>query len=72
MPQRISPVTVGSTIASKVCFTEPVSFFMVRQVVEQGKWQSINMITHTVVTHVQPFAANISAIAPLPASVRVL
>ena len=68
-----SPVTVGMTIAAAVHFHEPVSFFMVRHDVEHGKWQSMNTITHSAVTHVQPFRPRISAsIAVSPASVSVL
>ena len=73
MPQSRSPVTVGIAIAASVHFHEPVSFFMVRQEVEQGKWQSMNTITHSAVTYVQPFRPRISAsIAVSPASVSVL
>lgn len=35
--QRDTPTTVGNRIAKPIHLQEPVSFFMVRQVVEQGQ-----------------------------------
>ena len=49
------PATVGISIDRRVYFKLPVSFFIVRQVVEQGKWQTVIIIIHTAVTAVQPF-----------------
>lgn len=49
------PVTVGIANASAVHFTLCVSFLIVMHVVPHGQCMSENSITHTAVTHVQPW-----------------
>lgn len=51
-------MTVGSRNAAIVQRRLPVSFFMVRQVVEQGQWNRENTAMHSAVLTVQPWAAN--------------
>ena len=54
------PASVGMHHAASVHFQLPVSLRMVRQVVEQGKWNSRNSSIQSAVTGVQPFAVKIS------------
>ena len=56
--QSKNPNRVGMIMARAVHFKLPVSFFMVRQVVEQGQWkrQKINM--HRAVFKVQPLSVS--------------
>ena len=53
--QRIIPIIVGISIAAKVHFKLPVSFFTVSTVVAQGQWKSEKIITQRAVDTVQPF-----------------
>ena len=57
------PTRVGIMNAAKVHFRLPVSFFMVRSVVEQGQWKRENSIVFTAVKTVQPFSKNSSFIS---------
>ena len=59
MKHKIIPIIVGSKIENKVHFKLPVSFFIVRHVVEQGKWHNEKTKTHIAVVMVQPLATNI-------------
>lgn len=52
------PMNVGRTKESTVHFKLPVSFLIVRQVVEQGQWKRQNSIVETAVTQVQPLFVN--------------
>ena len=52
----ITPINVGSNIEVNVHFRLPVSFFIVRQVVDQGKCNTVIIIIQTAVVIVQPFA----------------
>ncbi len=52
----ITPINVGSNIDVSVHLRLPVSFFIVRQVVEQGKCNTVITIIQTAVVTVQPFA----------------
>jgi hypothetical protein len=54
-----TPKAVGRITAAAVHFRLPVSFFMVRQVVEQGKWKRIKIMVQRAVTHVQPLSVRI-------------
>ena len=47
---------MGRRIATAVHFQLPVSFFMVRQVVEQGQWNRQKTIMHSAVFQVHPWA----------------
>ena len=49
------PRMVGIRIAAAVHFRLPVSFLMVRQVVEQGQWKRQKIIMHRAVFQVQPW-----------------
>ena len=53
------PINVGNRIETMVHFQLLVSFFIVKQVVEQGKWHSVKMITHMAVVIVQPLLTKI-------------
>lgn len=53
------PITVGIAAARAVYFILPVSFFIVRSVVEQGQWKSEKIITFTAVNIVQPLVSKI-------------
>lgn len=57
------PHTVGSIKLRKVHLLLPVSFFIERRVVVQGKCNTVNIITLIAVRRVQPFATKISPIA---------
>ena len=59
-PHSKMPASVGMHHAASVHFQLPVSLRMVRQVVEQGKWNSRNSSIQSAVTGVQPFAVKIS------------
>lgn len=50
-----TPTAVGMAAAAAVHLRLPVSFFIVRSVVEHGQWQSEKSIMLTAVVHVQPF-----------------
>ena len=52
---KIIPQTVGSKNAKQAHFHPPASFLIVRSVVPQGKWRSVNIITFIPVKSVQPF-----------------
>lgn len=52
---RVTPNKVGKIIPISIHFVLPVSFRMVKQVVEHGQWKRENRIKHTAVTDVQPF-----------------
>lgn len=52
------PTSVGINIAKNVHFQLPVSFFIVRHVVEHGQCINENIIVHNAVTYVQPFSTN--------------
>lgn len=52
--QRRKPSAVGRRMAAAVHFRLPVSFLIVRQVVEQGQWKRQKIIMHTAVLKVQP------------------
>ena len=54
----MSPHTVGMIAAAAVHFQLPLSFFIVRQVVEQGQCIRENTITHRAVTQVQPLSTS--------------
>lgn len=60
--QSVIPKSVGITNASAAHFIPPVSFLIVRSVVEQGKCIRVKIITQSAVTGVQPFAVNSSNI----------
>ncbi len=51
------PIIVGIMNESMVHFRLPVSFFMVKQVVPQGKCMIEKIITHNAVLYVHPFAS---------------
>ena len=59
----VIPTMVGAIKATKVHLTLPVSFFMVRRVVEQGQWNSENSMVFTAVNMVQPFSTKSSFIS---------
>ena len=61
--QRTIPQTVGIRKPIAVHFQLPVSFFIVSNVVAQGKWNTVNSITLIAVSIVQPFCLKISPIA---------
>ena len=65
------PATVGITNPSAAQRQPPASFFMVRSEVEQGKCINVKTITHSAVTHVQPFAVKSSAICAGASSDRL-
>ena len=54
----IIPTTVGSIMDSNVHFMLPVSFFMVRHVVEQGQCASENIIIFIAVSQLHPLLTN--------------
>jgi hypothetical protein len=56
--QRKTPKTVGSRNPTAVHFRLPVSFFMVRQVVEQGQWKRQKISMHRAVFQVHPLAVS--------------
>ena len=51
---RATPSAVGSRADNAVHLKLPVSFFIVRRVVEQGQWHRENSMTHRAVIAVQP------------------
>ena len=51
------PSNVGIITETAVHFQDPVSFFMVQTVVEQGQWNRQKIIIQTAVRGVQPWAA---------------
>ena len=51
----MTPIMVGSRKAMMVHLALPVSFFMVRQVVEQGQWNREKMAMQTAVFTVHPW-----------------
>lgn len=53
------PQTVGSKNDKIAHFQLPVSFFIVRSVVLQGKCNNVKIITLIAVSKVQPFSTNI-------------
>lgn len=55
---RITPVIVGKKNASAVHFKLFVSFFIVQQVVAQGKCNKEKSIVQTAVNQVQPLLIN--------------
>lgn len=57
--QTAIPHKVGIAKEANVHFQLPVSFFIVRRVVLQGKCKSVNSITLTAVSIVQPFCSRI-------------
>ena len=57
------PKMVGINSAAKVHFMLPVSFFMVKSVVEQGQWKREKRIVFMAVRVVQPFAKKSSFIS---------
>ena len=54
------PRRVGRAAETAVHFQEPVSFFMVKRVVEQGQWNRQNRTMETAVCQVHPLAARSS------------
>lgn len=56
--QKPKPITVGIKIATITHLHFPVSFLMVKQVVEQGQCIKIKITTQTAVKRVQPLATN--------------
>ena len=60
--QRIIPQMVGRRKERNVYFMLPVSFFMVSNVVVQGKCNKVIIITLIAVNNVQPFWTKISPI----------
>lgn len=54
--QNSIPVTVGIRKAAAIHLTPPVSFRIVRSVVEHGQCMRENSIVQTAVTHVQPLS----------------
>ena len=56
------PQTVGSKKLIKLHFQLPVSFFIVNNVVAQGKCKTVNNITFIALNIVHPFCLNISPI----------
>ena len=56
--QHINPMKVGIKMETIVHFKLLVSFFIVRQVVEQGQWIKEKVITHKAVIIVQLLAKN--------------
>ena len=53
--QIIKPAAVGRSAESTVHFKLPVSFFMLKRVVEQGQWKSAKIKKHNAVSIPQPF-----------------
>lgn len=56
--QHIIPHTVGNTTETAAHFRLPVSFFMVKHVVEHGQCIRENSTVQIAVVIVQPFATN--------------
>ena len=56
------PQTVGNRNPKAIHFQLPVSFFIVNNVVVQGKCKSVNIITLIAVRSVQPFSTKICPI----------
>lgn len=54
--QRTMPIAVGNAKATAAHFQLPVSFRMVKSVVEHGQWKMENNNVHSAVVPVQPFA----------------
>ncbi len=52
------PQRVGIAMDNNVHFQLPVSFLMVRQVVEQGKCMTVMIIIHIAVVAVHPFCVS--------------
>ena len=55
---KIIPVSIGNSIEYNTHLILPVSFFIVRQVVEQGKWNRVIISILTAVKIVQLFWSN--------------
>lgn len=70
--QMIIPVTVGSAAARAVHFKLPVSFLMVRSVVEQGQCIREKSIVLMAVIQVQPLLTKSSLICERLSSSRML
>ena len=68
----IIPVTVGSAAARAVHFKLPVSFLMVRSVVEQGQCIREKSIVLMAVIQVQPLLTKSSLICERLSSSRML
>ena len=49
------PITLGNRKATAVHLRLPVSFFMVRQVVEQGQWKREKIAMQAAVLNVHPW-----------------
>ena len=56
---------MGRTAARRVQPQEPVSFLMVKRVVEQGKWRRLKTIKHRAVHLVHPAASRAGPRAPV-------
>lgn len=56
--QSTIPITVGRAKLTAVHLRLFVSLYIVRQDVEQGKWNSTNITIHIAVTEVQPLDIN--------------
>ena len=56
--QSAAPSTVGIATATAVHLRLPVSFFIVRQVVDQGQWNRQKIAMESAVFTVQPWAAS--------------
>ena len=56
--QSAAPKAVGKAAARTAQRMPPLSFFIVRSVVEHGQCSSEKIITHAAVACVQPFAAS--------------
>ena len=56
--QRSIPQMVGNKKPSSVHLMLPVSFFMERRVVEQGKWSREKSIVQMAVSQVHPLSIN--------------
>ena len=66
------PKAVGNRIENSAHLVLPVSFFMVRTVVEQGQCIRQNIITQIAVTAVQPFETNICRICSIDVTASIL
>lgn len=58
LKHKIMPIIVGIKIEIKVHLILPVSFLIVKQVVEQGKCISEKIMKHIAVINVQPLSTN--------------
>ena len=66
------PTAVGSAMATRVHFHDPVSFLIVRHVVPHGQCNIVNTIIHTAVFHVIPKSCIICSIFSLMAAEDML